>query len=130
MGFLIHPTVLPIILALSIDITLGKVNLTRLLPPGPHGNPILCHLRLIPRDHPEGAFTLWGEQYKADILCLNVLYRLIIVLNSIEAALDLLDKRGSAVCCLLGDGLGSHTHLPSLQTPPKSLPAVILPICM
>jgi hypothetical protein len=64
MEFLIHRAYS----SLSIDITLGEVNLTRLLPPGPPGTPILCHLRLIPRDHPEGAFTLWGEQYKADIL--------------------------------------------------------------
>lgn len=96
MGFLISPVSIVIILTLSITITfLRKSRPSRLLPPGPPGNPILGHLRLIPRDHPEHAFTEWGKQYKSDILYFNILSRPIIVLNSVEAAHDLLDKRGA-----------------------------------
>lgn len=65
------------------------------LPPGPPGEPILGHLRVIPQDHPEYQYAQWGRDYKSDILSFNVLGRSIIVLNSIEVAHDLLDKRGS-----------------------------------
>lgn len=92
----ITPAVLSIVLALCISIILlRKVNPSRLLPPGPPGNPILGHLRLNTRDHPEHAFTQWGKQYKSDILYFNVLSRPVIVLNSVESAHDLLDKRGA-----------------------------------
>ncbi|EXJ84725.1 hypothetical protein A1O3_05396 [Capronia epimyces CBS 606.96] len=64
------------------------------LPPGPPGEPLIGHLRIIPADHPEYQYTEWGKQYKSDVLHLNVLGRSIIILNSIEAAHDLLDKRG------------------------------------
>ncbi|KAL4962873.1 cytochrome P450 [Aspergillus stella-maris] len=65
------------------------------LPPGPPSIPIIGHLRTIPRDHPEHAFVQWGKEYSTDILHFNVLGRPIIVLNSVEAAHDLMDKRGA-----------------------------------
>lgn len=33
------------------------------LPPGPKGEPILGHLRLIPESHPEYQLTEWGKEY-------------------------------------------------------------------
>ncbi|KAH8703845.1 cytochrome P450 [Talaromyces proteolyticus] len=65
------------------------------LPPGPPGEPIIGHLRVIPQDHPEHQYTQWGKDYKSDILSFNVLGRPIVVVNSIEVAHDLLDKRGA-----------------------------------
>jgi cytochrome P450 len=65
------------------------------LPPGPSGNPIWGHLRMIPKDHPERQFVKWGEMYDSDILYYNALSRPIIILNSVEAAHNLLDKRGA-----------------------------------
>lgn len=65
------------------------------LPPGPPSEPLLGHLRVIPADHPEYAYTHWGKQYDSDILHLSVLGRSIIVLNSVQAARDLMDKRGA-----------------------------------
>ncbi|KAJ9645017.1 hypothetical protein H2204_001479 [Knufia peltigerae] len=65
------------------------------LPPGPKGEPILGHLRLIPESHPEYQLTEWGKEYKSDVLSFNILGRPIIVLNSREACHDLLDKRGT-----------------------------------
>ncbi|KAL2853300.1 cytochrome P450 [Aspergillus pseudoustus] len=70
-------------------------TLRPLLPPSPPSNPILGHLRVIPRDRPEQAFVKWGKEYKTEILYFNVLSRPIIVLNSIEAAHELLDKNGA-----------------------------------
>lgn len=65
------------------------------LPPGPPGEPLLGHLRIIPVNHPEFDYTRWGKQYKSDILHFSMLGRSIIVLNSAEAARQLMDKRGA-----------------------------------
>ncbi|KAL2208559.1 putative cytochrome P450 oxidoreductase [Sarocladium strictum] len=65
------------------------------LPPGPPAEPLLGHLRVIPVDHPEYDYTRWGKQYDSDILHFNVLGRSIVVLNSVQAARQLLDKRGA-----------------------------------
>lgn len=65
------------------------------LPPGPPGEPFLGHLRIIPANHPEYDYTRWGRQYKSDILHFSMLGRSIIVLNSAEAARQLMDKRGA-----------------------------------
>ncbi|KAH8646820.1 putative cytochrome P450 oxidoreductase [Xylariales sp. PMI_506] len=65
------------------------------LPPGPPAEPLLGHLRVVPTDHPEFAYTQWGKDYGSDVLHFSVLGRSIIVLNSVEAARDLMDKRGA-----------------------------------
>ncbi|CAH0045051.1 unnamed protein product [Clonostachys solani] len=65
------------------------------LPPGPPGEALLGHLRVIPTDHPEYAYTQWGKDYNSDILHFSMLGRSIIVLNSVQAARDLMDKRGA-----------------------------------
>ncbi|KAK7457634.1 cytochrome P450 1A2 [Colletotrichum acutatum] len=65
------------------------------LPPGPPGEPILGHLRIIPTDNPEHAYAAWSKEYRSDVLSFNVLGQPIIVLNSVRAAVDLLDKRGA-----------------------------------
>ncbi|GKT44721.1 tryptamine 4-monooxygenase [Colletotrichum spaethianum] len=68
------------------------------LPPGPPGEPILGHLRIIPADNPEFAYTAWSKQYKSDVLYFNVLGQDVVVLNSVRAAVDLLDRRGANYC--------------------------------
>lgn len=65
------------------------------LPPGPPGEPILGHLRVIPEIGPEHKYIEWSKEYSSDILYFNVLGRPIIVLNSVKVAHDLLDKRGA-----------------------------------
>ncbi|OIW32645.1 putative cytochrome P450 oxidoreductase [Coniochaeta ligniaria NRRL 30616] len=65
------------------------------LPPGPPAEPLLGHLRIVPTEHPEFQYTQWGKDYNSDILHFSMLGRSIVVLNSIEAARDLLDKRGA-----------------------------------
>ncbi|KAF2969995.1 hypothetical protein GQX73_g3492 [Xylaria multiplex] len=67
----------------------------RILPPSPPGQPLIGHLRVIPDRHPEFQYARWAKEYDTDILYFNVLGRSIIVLNSIEAAHELLDKRGA-----------------------------------
>ncbi|CZR58241.1 related to cytochrome p450 [Phialocephala subalpina] len=65
------------------------------LPPGPPGEPLIGHFRLIPALNPEQKYIEWGKQYGSDILYLNVLGRPIIVINSVKVAHELLDKRGA-----------------------------------
>ncbi|KKK13960.1 hypothetical protein ARAM_000202 [Aspergillus rambellii] len=65
-------------------------------PPGPPAEPILGHLRIIPHNHPEYQYARWSREYNSDILYFTVLGRPMIVINSIEAAHDLLDKENYA----------------------------------
>lgn len=68
------------------------------LPPGPPGEPILGHLRIIPAYSPEYAYMQWSKEYGSDLLSFNVLGQPVVVLNSVRAAVDLLDKRGANYC--------------------------------
>ncbi|KAK3079600.1 hypothetical protein LTS18_004444 [Coniosporium uncinatum] len=68
------------------------------LPPGPTAEPILGHLRVIPPDNPEYHYQQLSEELNSDVLSFSVLGQRIIVLNSVEAAVDLLDKRGANYC--------------------------------
>ena len=65
------------------------------LPPGPPAEPFLGHLRVVPSDHPEFEYAKWGKEYDSDVLHFSVLGRDIVVLNSVEAARDLMDKKGA-----------------------------------
>ncbi|KAJ3574049.1 hypothetical protein NP233_g2020 [Leucocoprinus birnbaumii] len=62
------------------------------LPPGPPADPILGHLRFIPPEAPEDQFAKWSKIY-GDVMHLRVLGRDMIILNTAEAAIDLMDKR-------------------------------------
>ncbi|KAI9740606.1 MAG: hypothetical protein M1834_005187 [Cirrosporium novae-zelandiae] len=68
------------------------------LPPGPPGELILGHLRVVPSSSPEYTYQKWSKEYGSDVLYFNILGQPVVVLNSIEAAVDLLDKRGSNYC--------------------------------
>jgi hypothetical protein len=75
------------------------------LPPGPPGEPVLGHVRMIPQKHQAEFYhevpgyhqrTLTIVTWCAgDVIYFNALGRSIIVLNSAEAAIDLLEKRSS-----------------------------------
>jgi len=68
------------------------------LPPGPPGEPLLGHLRVVPSNKPEIAYAKWSKEYDSDVLYFNILGQPVVVLNSVKAAVDLLDKRGSNYC--------------------------------
>ncbi|KAF9459517.1 cytochrome P450 [Collybia nuda] len=61
-------------------------------PPGPPGDPLIGHIRLVPPDNQELLFYQWGKTY-GDVMHLRFLHRDVIVLNSVKAAVELLDKR-------------------------------------
>ncbi|KAF4634650.1 hypothetical protein G7Y89_g3439 [Cudoniella acicularis] len=98
-SFNIHPFVLVSTFLLLIGILIRSLKAKRRgaypLPPGPPGELILGHFRVIPALGPEHKYIEWGMQYDSDILYFNVLGRPIIVINSVKVAHDLLDKRGA-----------------------------------
>ncbi|GJE96382.1 cytochrome P450 [Phanerochaete sordida] len=64
-------------------------------PPGPPGLPLLGNLLDMPDNPSWTTYIRWGEKYDSDILRLEVLGSNIIIVNSLEAANDLLDKRSA-----------------------------------
>lgn len=90
-----------------------------LLPPGPSGELLLGHLRIIPTAYPEYFYMKLSQEYKSDILSFNVLGQPVIVLNSVQAATDLLDKRGANYCdrprFVLFEVMGWHKTLTFLR---------------
>ncbi|KAF5382531.1 hypothetical protein D9615_002807 [Tricholomella constricta] len=72
----------------------GKRRRDPPLPPSPPADPIIGHLRMIPQSDQEMFFYNLGKQY-GDVVYLHVLGKPMIVLNSVKAAVDLLEKRSS-----------------------------------
>ncbi|KAI0632677.1 cytochrome P450 [Trametes polyzona] len=63
------------------------------LPPGPKGVPFLGNIHQLPPRYPERTFARWAQEYGSDLIYVKLLRKSNIVINSIEAARDLLDKR-------------------------------------
>lgn len=87
--------VLAILVSISLLRTQRKGQHGLPLPPGPPSDLLWGHLRIIPKEQPERQFVQWGKEYASDILYFNVLSRPMIVLNSVESAHELLDKKGA-----------------------------------
>ncbi|EIW56874.1 cytochrome P450 [Trametes versicolor FP-101664 SS1] len=65
------------------------------LPPGPSGLPLLGSLHKLPPTYVYKKFFEWGQEYGSDVIHVKLLRKRTIVLNTIEAARDLLDKRSA-----------------------------------
>ncbi|KAF5310372.1 hypothetical protein D9611_012042 [Ephemerocybe angulata] len=65
------------------------------LPPGPRGLPFIGNALDIPQDNPWETYKGWSDQYGSDIIHLKVLGGDLIVLDSLEACKELLEKRSS-----------------------------------
>ncbi|KUJ15017.1 cytochrome P450 [Mollisia scopiformis] len=65
------------------------------LPPSPPADPIIGHVRVVPAERPELTYVKWGKEHNTDILYLNFFGKSTIVLNSVQAAMELLDRRGA-----------------------------------
>ncbi|KAG1792192.1 cytochrome P450 [Suillus plorans] len=63
-------------------------------PPGPPGWPLIGNIMDMPYIRPWLTFTEWGKKY-GEISHINVLGQHIIVLNSVETAMDMLDNKGA-----------------------------------
>ncbi|KAI9171172.1 Cytochrome P450 monooxygenase [Paramyrothecium foliicola] len=65
------------------------------LPPGPPSRFLFGHLGLIPKENTAEAYAAWSKEYESDVIHLNSMGQSIIVLNSLKAARDLLDRRSA-----------------------------------
>ncbi|KAF8678666.1 cytochrome P450 [Rhizoctonia solani] len=66
----------------------------RILPPSPRGSyPILGHALVLPTESEHIVYEKWCKQLGSDIISLTVLGKTIIILNSVETAEELMDKR-------------------------------------
>ncbi|KDN36310.1 hypothetical protein RSAG8_10932, partial [Rhizoctonia solani AG-8 WAC10335] len=63
------------------------------LPPSPKRDPIIAHLRCMPTEYEEVVYKAWGDELGSHIISVNLLGQVIIVLNSLEDANELLVKR-------------------------------------
>ncbi|CAE6438831.1 unnamed protein product [Rhizoctonia solani] len=64
-------------------------------PPSPTSIPFVGNIFSIPSGHEYIEFAKLGEQLKSDVVYLEILGNKIIILNSAEAALDVLEKRSA-----------------------------------
>jgi len=62
-------------------------------PPGPPSRPIIGHLLDVPKDAPWIAYAEMSRIY-GDVFCLRVVSQVVVVLSSLSAIKDLLEKRG------------------------------------
>jgi len=85
-----------VVFALAVRALLGRKSRDRAqaLPPGPPGLPFLGNLFQLDAKEPWLAFTRWKEIY-GDIVYCKLLGQDIVVLNSHETAVELLDKRSA-----------------------------------
>ncbi|CAE6488740.1 unnamed protein product [Rhizoctonia solani] len=65
------------------------------LPPSPKSDPLIGHLRFLPSVDEHIAYKKWGDELQSDIISLNMMGQVIIVLNSAEAANELLVRRAA-----------------------------------
>ncbi|PFH50357.1 hypothetical protein AMATHDRAFT_145202 [Amanita thiersii Skay4041] len=63
-------------------------------PPGPKPFPLIGNALQVPTEHPEERFAEWGSRY-GDIVYIRLFQQPIVILNNLQAARDILEKRGS-----------------------------------
>ncbi|KAL6300908.1 cytochrome P450 [Sparassis latifolia] len=80
--------------AVALILLRRKSASSRPLPPGPPADPLIGHLRVFSPAHQHSLFRKWAGEY-GDIFRLNILGQHLVVLNSAEAVIDLLEKRGT-----------------------------------
>ncbi|KAF8890710.1 cytochrome P450 [Infundibulicybe gibba] len=63
-------------------------------PPGPKPLPIIGNVHQVPKHHPEERFTEWANKY-GDVVYTQMFQQPMVILNSLQAARDLMEKRSS-----------------------------------
>ncbi|CCM01000.1 uncharacterized protein FIBRA_03048 [Fibroporia radiculosa] len=64
------------------------------LPPGPKGLPILGNIHQLPAKYQHETFTKWAAEY-GDVFYIQICHKPAIVVNTLQAAHDLMEKRSS-----------------------------------
>ncbi|KAI0060162.1 cytochrome P450 [Artomyces pyxidatus] len=69
------------------------------MPPGPPPDPFIGNLRQMAFDKQEERFAEWGRTYGSDVIHAKVFGRSMVILNSLQAARDLMEKRSLNYSC-------------------------------
>ncbi|KAL1938285.1 hypothetical protein VTO73DRAFT_11736 [Trametes versicolor] len=114
-----HPVGLVSVLILAVYLFLSKIFTKRTnFPPGPGGLFLLGSAHKLPLQYQEKTFSKWGKQY-GDVIYLRLFRTPTIVLNSFQAATDLLTKRSATYSdrprmILLGELMDQASALPPM----------------
>ncbi|CAA7262652.1 unnamed protein product [Cyclocybe aegerita] len=93
------------------------------LPPGPKPLPLIGNVLQIPAENQEEVFEKWGAEY-GDVVYLSTFGQPLVILNSLQAARDLLDKRSSIYSdrprfVLLSELMGWHSASTHMRYGPR-----------
>ncbi|KAJ7052941.1 cytochrome P450 [Mycena amicta] len=88
-------TYLALAIAIAAVILFVKRSSKLPLPPGPRGWPIIGNLLDMPSGFEWETYMRWSREYHSDVIHINIAGTSIVVLSSIEAARELLEKRGN-----------------------------------
>ncbi|KAF7975968.1 hypothetical protein HWV62_8106 [Athelia sp. TMB] len=69
-------------------------NMSR-YPPGPPGSFLIGNMFDMPTSEQQVQYKKWAQEYKSDVIHLNILGTHIVILNSLEAVMDLMKKRSA-----------------------------------
>nr|BAL05152.1 cytochrome P450 [Phanerodontia chrysosporium] len=95
MGFLTALLLVFVLLCVALVRAVRRRRARPPYPPGPPADPLIGHIRIMPStDNAHEVFHDWAQQY-GDVMSLDVLGTRYVILNSAEAATDLLEKRNS-----------------------------------
>ncbi|KAJ7133369.1 cytochrome P450 [Mycena epipterygia] len=75
---------------------LSRTSRAMPLPPGPPGAlPFIGHLLALPQSHEWLTYQRWSEELRSDVICLKVLGKHIIIINSLKGATELFEGKAS-----------------------------------
>ncbi|KAH9834604.1 cytochrome P450 [Rhodofomes roseus] len=87
----------------------------RPLPPGPKGLPLLGNIYDVPKSREWLAYQRWSQQYDSDVIYLNLAGTPVVVVNTIDAAYELFERRSALYSdrpkmTMLNDLVGCDWH--------------------
>ncbi|KAH8114944.1 cytochrome P450 [Phellopilus nigrolimitatus] len=80
--------------AVAVALARSQRHVRLSLPPSPPSDFVIGHLRTMPMENQWLTFTEWGKKL-GDVIYISVFGRPTIILNSAEAARDLMDRKGA-----------------------------------
>ncbi|KAF4613493.1 hypothetical protein D9613_007521 [Agrocybe pediades] len=73
-----------------------RARSTSSAPPGPPAHPLLGHALIFPKQLSWERFHAWSKKYNSDIIQLSMLGTNVVILDTLQATKELLDKRSSS----------------------------------
>ncbi|KZT03231.1 cytochrome P450 [Laetiporus sulphureus 93-53] len=111
----VDATILFLFLAIGIVVHALLKHKRLPLPPGPRGLPLLGNIYDVPTSKEWLAYEQWGRDQGSDVVYLNLCGNSVVIVNSIEAAYELFERRSSLYSdrprmTMLNDLVGCDWH--------------------